>query len=100
MGTYVDRIVQTNADFKTLFAKRTQETSAKKVFDVKAMRADIKTTYTDMADYVLSMAKAKNTDEFNQVLNVLNTVRKYYSDLLAKRKTQPADTPPPAEPGK
>jgi hypothetical protein len=34
--------------------------------------------------------------EFNQSLRVINTVRKYYADLLAKRK--PATKTAPAEP--
>jgi hypothetical protein len=57
-------------------------------------------TYTNMVAYVLSMAKAKNTDKFNQTLGVIKAVRKCYSDLLAKRKTASADDSTPTEPGK
>jgi hypothetical protein len=32
------------------------------------------------------MAKAKNTEEFNQSLTAINAVRKYYADLIAKRQ--------------
>lgn len=95
MGGYVERMLQRNADFKALFNKRTQETSAKEVYDTKAIRAELKTIYEDMVAYVLSMAKSKKTEEFNQSLNVINAVRKYYADLLAKRKTTKDDSEPP-----
>ena len=64
---------------------------------VKTMRNELKEVVTDMNEYVLTMAKLKNTDEFNQSLSVINTVRKYYADLLAKRKPTKEDgkeTPP------
>ncbi len=67
--------------------------ASKEVFDVKKLRNDLKILYTEMATYVLAMAKSKDTEEFNKALNVLNTVRKYYADLLAKRKTAPNNTP-------
>jgi hypothetical protein len=96
MATYVDRIAQANTDFKILFAKRTLETSAKEVFDIRAMRTEMKNTYTDMSEYVLSLAKVKDTDEFNQTLSIINTVRKYYSDMLVKQK--PTKVIPPNAP--
>lgn len=101
MTPYVTRIATRNEEFKTLFSGRTMEVASKEVFDVKQLRTDLKMTYSDMADYVLSMAKSKNTDEFNKALDVINTVRKYYADLLAKRKStakKDADEPiPPME---
>jgi hypothetical protein len=49
------------------------------VFDVKKMRNNMKVVYTDMIGYVLAMAKAVNTDEFNKSLDVIN---KYGSQIL------------------
>ena len=91
MGGLVSRITVRNAEFKTIFAGRTQEVSVKVVYDTKTMRANIKTVNDDMNNYVLSMAKAQNTDQYNRSLDVINTVRKYYSDLLAKRKPATKD---------
>jgi hypothetical protein len=93
MQAWVVRIGNNNAAFKTLFAARTQEASGKESFDVIAMRRDIKAVYEDAAGYVLSMAKAQNTDQYNKSLDVINAVRKYYHDLLAKRKNGAKDTP-------
>jgi Family of unknown function (DUF6261) len=98
MNSFVTRIATKNEVFKTIFATRTQEVAVKEVFDTKALRNTAKITYVDMIEYVLSMAKAKNTPEFNNALDVINTVRKYYADLLAKRKAANATTPEVAIP--
>lgn len=99
MNGYVTRLADDNEDFKKLFGGRTQEVASKDIFDVRVLRSNLKTSYADMVDYVLTMAKAQDTDEFNQSLRVINTVRKYYSDLLAKRKpaskTAPVEAIPP-----
>lgn len=91
MGSLITQIAARNTDFKTLFDGRTQEIAIKVVYDTKAMRKDLKTISDDMNNYVLSMAKAQNTDQYNRSLDVINTVRKYYSDLLAKRKPATKD---------
>lgn len=86
LANFITRIQTANDTFKTLFAGRTQEVASKEVFDTKALRADLTTKYTLFTEYVLTMARALDTDLYNQPLNIINTVRKYYADLLAKRK--------------
>jgi hypothetical protein len=98
MQAWVARIDNSNAAFNTLFTARTQEASGKESFDVIAMRKDIKAVYDDAAGYVLSMAKAQNTEQYNKCLDIINAVRKYYHDLLAKRKNGTSDTPAAAIP--
>ena len=39
INSYVQRIKTTNNDFKSIFAKRTQENSIKEIYDSKALRA-------------------------------------------------------------
>jgi hypothetical protein len=91
---WITQLAAANANFKTLFTGRTQETSAKQSFDVGTMRKEMKIVYDDAANYILSMAKAQNTDQYNKTLDVINAVRKYYYDLLAKRKPSDDGTPP------
>lgn len=87
MTPFITRMAVNNEKFKTLFEGRTQEIASKEVYNVKLMRNQISILYNDMADYILSMAKAHSTDEqYQKLLNVINVVRKYYADLLAKRK--------------
>jgi Family of unknown function (DUF6261) len=97
MQPWVDKLRERNAAFKALFVGRTQEVSSKESYDVVAMRKALKKLYTDTAEYVLSQAKALDNEQFNKCLDVINAVRKYYHDLLAKRTggTDNPDTPIP-----
>jgi hypothetical protein len=87
MSGYVKQLQETNNSFKTLFNGRIQESSAKDVFDVKELKTDLKLTYEKMISYVLAMANAMDTEEFNGSLKIINTIRKHYSDMLAKRNS-------------
>jgi hypothetical protein len=99
IGSKVTKMSDANAAFKNIFKGRTQETASKEVFDVKLLRSDLKITYNDMINYVLAMAKAHDTDEFNKSLNLINAVRDYYDTLLAKRKpAKKGETPTPIPP--
>lgn len=89
LARYITRLTTANAQFKSLFGGRVIATTASEDFDSKLLRKDLFVEYTDFTDYVLSQAKApstKNDLQFTDVLNILNTARKYYADLLAKRK--------------
>lgn len=87
LTNYILRLNTANVEFATFFEGRTQEESIKTVYDVKQLRIDIKVVYDDVLNYVLAMAKSLNTDEFNNSLNIINTIREYYNTLLAKRKS-------------
>ena len=86
MAAYIDRLSAANQSFKALFDGRTSEVALKENFDVKQLRSEMKQQYNDMVNYILTMAKALNTDQYNQALDMINTVRKYYADLLARRE--------------
>lgn len=97
MGKYVTRMIDTNAAFKALFSGRIVETATTETYNLKTIRLEIQATYSEMCDYVLAMAKALNTPLFETTLNVLNTARKYYADLVARRATKKTETEKPAE---
>ena len=92
MTEFAERLQTTNNDFKLLFNGRTHEQATKEVFDVKELRGALKISYENLINYVLAMAKAVNTDEFNQSLKIINAVRKYYSDMIAKRISEKKTT--------
>ena len=56
-------------------------------YDVLAIRKELLKQYADFTAYVLAMAKALDTPLFNTALTLLNTARKYYADMIARRKT-------------
>ena len=86
LDRYVTRLKETNAAFKTLFGGRMVSSAAKESYDTKSLRAEMYITYKEFTLYLQAMANARKTDEFVQSLNLINTARKYYSDMLAKRK--------------
>ncbi len=82
---YVDRMNVTNQNFKTLFSGRMLTGAMTETFDVQAIRKELLKLYADFTAYVLAMAKALDTPLFNTALTLLNTARKYYADMLARR---------------
>lgn len=82
---YVDRMNVTNQNFKTLFSGRMVTGAMTETFDVQAIRKELLKLYADFTAYVLAMAKALDTPLFNTALTLLNTARKYYADMLARR---------------
>lgn len=86
MNKYVTRLQTCNDVFKSIFSKRNQSISSKETFDMKQLRTDLKITYTNMTNYVFVILNNDPTSNLTAVANSINTVRKYYADLLAKRK--------------
>lgn len=98
MKKYINRIEAKQNIFVGFFDNRTQEDSSKETYDVPSMRKEITSVNNDLNDYVLSQAKALDTNQFNDSLKVINTVRKYYADLLAKRRSSNDDGDNPIPP--
>lgn len=90
---YVNRLEATNTAFKTLFIGRTMEAAVKPKYDVRGMRKTIQKIYEDMVGYVITMGKVQTAEQYHKTFDVINTLRKYYHDLLAKRKGTNDDAP-------
>lgn len=86
MQNLQDRVKSTNEKFKTVFTTRTNESVHTEYYDTKALREDLTLKYQVMTEYVLNLSIAHDSDTFNKPLDVINVVRKYYADLIAKRK--------------
>jgi hypothetical protein len=86
LAPFITRLTDDNEAFKKIFGNRTHEVASKEIFDVKVLRNNLKNSYTTMINYVETMAIAHDTEEYKQSLRVVNAIRKYYADLLAKRK--------------
>ena len=85
MDRYVARLKSDNEQFKIVFSGRIQSEANSETYDMKIVRAETMKIYIDFCNYVLAMTKATNTALFSTTLNLLNTARKYYADLLARR---------------
>jgi hypothetical protein len=98
MDRYVSRLQNANEAFKPLFSERMVATAMTETYAMKTLRTDLLNKYSDFAKYVLAMAKANTENQlFGTALNLLNTARKYYNDMIAKRTAPKADKAKPKE---
>lgn len=97
IGKYVTRLKTTNQAFKNIFGGRMVTTAMAEVFDMKTIRTGMLKKYSEFCNYVLAMAKAVNTPLFLNTLNLLNTARKYYSDMLARRTAKKEEQEEPVD---
>jgi len=95
MSKYVARLGEANAAFKNLFSGRMVTTAMTESYDMKILRTALLNKYSDFANYVLAMAKATDNPLFANALTLLNTARKYYDDMLAKRTAPKAEKAKP-----
>jgi hypothetical protein len=54
------------------------------VYDAKALRKAILDTYKDLAEFVLVIAKRRNTQYYLDILTVINNGREYFANILAR----------------
>lgn len=95
MDRYVTRMKNANEAFKPLFSGRMVNTAMTETYDMKSLRTALLNKYSDFAKYVLAMAKATDNPLFADALNLLNTARKYYDDMVAKRTAPKTETAKP-----
>jgi hypothetical protein len=86
LNRFVDQLEEANNAFKTMFNKRSSETISTETYDTKELRKNIFDTYKELAEYSLAIAKRKKTVPFYiTLIDILNTGREYYADILARR---------------
>jgi hypothetical protein len=82
---HINTLESANTTFKNTFNTRSTTTINTTVYDTKLLRKNILDTYKDLAEYVLVMAKRKDTPFYNDTLTAINNGRKYFADILARR---------------
>ena len=68
----------------------------KEVYNVKDLRKELTDIYQRLSAYIIANAQVKDEAFFTKTMEVLNNSRKYYADVLARRKVgvkAPAETP-------
>ena len=93
----VRRISNDNETFKTLFGGRMVTVALTETYDLKIIRKEMFKKYKDFCGYVLAMSKANDNPLFLTALNLLNTARKYYADMIAKRSSKKEEKEEPKE---
>lgn len=85
ISKFITRLAAANSAFDDIFSHRSNKTSQKISYNVKAMRKALEAAYRQLANYVETMAGVREDAFYTDTLAVLNTGRKYFSDTLAKR---------------
>ncbi|MFT3740543.1 MAG: DUF6261 family protein [Breznakibacter sp.] len=85
------RLRNANETFKNLFGDRMTTSAMQETFDARTLRHALQAVYREFALYVQAMANASQGGAYEQALNLINTARKYYADMLARRKGRAAD---------
>ena len=89
----ISQLSTDNAAFKTLFSTRSTTVAGTTHYDAKAIRKTMIANYTAYVGYVLSLTNATegqpNNAYYDSILDIVNTIRKYYSDMLARREGAP-----------
>lgn len=86
IGRYVTRMKMTNQQFEALFSGRSVTKAFAETYNMRAMRSELLADYNEFTAYILEMSNVLKTPLFVTTLAMLNTARKYYADLLARRK--------------
>jgi hypothetical protein len=99
LGEYLANIKTSNTLFKDSFSKRNSDVASKEVFNMKLIRKDMITNYKNFSLYVVSLAKVEVLPAvyYTNILKSINTSRKYYADMLARRHGGDHPSPPNAQ---
>lgn len=96
LESHINNLETANSNFKTKFNTRSTDTITTVVYDAKTLRKNILDTYKELADYVLVIAKRRNTQYYLDILTVINNGREYFANLLARHNGGTPPTPPTA----
>lgn len=83
-----------NDNFVAKFDKRSSEAITTETYNTKQLRKTILETYTELVNYVVVIAKRRNNDYYNNLIDTINYSRKYFADILAKNGTNPPASSP------
>ena len=102
LGGLIMRMKNDNNAFKTLFSTRSITVATTVHYDAKVTRKTMIANYEAYATYVTSLTNATANLATNayylSLFNIIDNIRKYYSDMLARRTSTTPDTPPVVHP--
>ena len=94
LEVHINNLETANTNFKNKFDTRSTDTISTVVYDAKALRKAILETYKELAEYVLVIAKRRNTQYYLDILTVVNNGRDYFANILARHGGGTSTTPP------
>lgn len=91
---HINNLETANTNFKNKFNTRSTEAINTIVYDTKALRKAILETYKELAEYILVMAKRRNTAYYLDILKTINNGREYFATILARHNSVTSTIPP------
>ncbi|MEM0541035.1 DUF6261 family protein [Flavobacterium sp. j3] len=87
LDDYVEEIKTSNEAFKDKYSTRSTEESEEEKINMKLVRKNTMTLYNNLINYVLTMAKVEPAPAtyYTPMLSTINTVRKNFADIIARR---------------
>ena len=86
----ITRMQNDNTAFKTLFSTRSTAIAGTTHYDAKILRKTMLGNYDAYTNYVTSLTNATaglpNNGYYLSLFNIMDNIRKYFSDLLARRE--------------
>lgn len=93
----VMRLKADNNTFKAMFSKRTDDTIAKDATDTRELRNKVNEQYALLCDYVVLKARMKDEVQYNQSVDIINTIRNQYNTMKARSKAATKEDDQPAK---
>lgn len=92
---FVTDIKASNALFKDTFSIRNTEVASTEVLNMRIIRKETVALYSKFCSFVLALANVEEAPAtyYTSILKIINTSRKYYADMLAKRNGGADSTP-------
>lgn len=89
LGGLIAELSADNLVFEDLFSTRSTTVASTTSYNAKAIRKTMIANYNAYIGYVLSLTNATEGQPsnayYNSILDIINTIRKYYSDMLSRR---------------
>lgn len=84
---FVTRLSASQQAFIDRYNNRSTSQATKTVYDIKTIRQDLQASYQDFISLVDIYNRRQKGKDYQALIKVLNTSRKTYADILARRKS-------------
>lgn len=83
---FVSELEKSNKAFDELFSHRSFQTLQKEAYHIRPLRKELSDDYRNMVNYIVTLSGVKQDEFYKKTLEVINNSRKYYADVIARRK--------------
>ncbi|MGT2906738.1 DUF6261 family protein [Streptococcus dentiloxodontae] len=86
MTPFIEDLKIKQQGFEAVFAQKSQSSMVTvKTDTLTSFSQKLQSDYKDLANYILLKTRLRKTEDYQNILMILNNSRKYYRDMLARR---------------